>query len=236
VLVVDDRSTNRTVGLALLAELGFTAAPAAGGEEALAMLEERRFDAVLLDCEMPHLDGFETCRRLRLREAAEGPGRRLTVIAVTAHHSPATVVRCLAAGMDDHLTKPFGTAELATVLDRRLGIDGPTPAGGDDLAARLAALKRQDESTGASTVAAFLRQGEDDLATLRRALPEGDGEALAAASHALAGSAGLLGAADLAERASGIATLARRGDLGGCSERLPALERAWEETVERLRE
>ncbi len=230
ILVVDDRGVNRSVGLALLAELGFAAEAVAGGEEALARLEERRFDAVLLDCEMPGVDGFETCHRLRRHEGAEAAERRVPVIAVTGRNGPDDLQRCLAAGMDDRLVKPFGSVELAAVLDHRLGIDGSAPAG-DDLAARLAALERLDETTGESTVAAFLRQGESDLATVRRALPEADREALAAASHALAGSAGLLGAADLAARAADVATAARQGDLAGCSERVPALERAWTETV-----
>lgn len=233
VLVVDDRGVNRAVGLAMLAELGFTAEAAAGGEEALEMLQERRFDAVLLDCEMPGIDGIETCRRLRGREAAAAPGQRLPVIAVTAHRRPEDTARCLAAGMDDRLTKPFGTAELAAVLDRSLGIVAPTPPG-DDLAARLAALRHLDETTGESTVTTFLHQGEEDLATLRHALQKGDGETAAAASHALAGSAGLLGANELAERASEVATLARRGDVDGCRQNLPPLERAWQETARRI--
>ena len=234
ILVVDDRGANRSVGLALLSELGFAAEAVAGGEEALARLREEPFDAVLLDCEMPGLDGFETCRRLRRQEAAGGAGRRLPVIAVTANERPDDVRRCLAAGMDQHLTKPFGTAELAAVLDHRLGIEAAATAG-DDFVARLAALRDQDATTGESTAAAFVRQGTDDVAALRRALPEGDGEALVAASHALAGSAGVLGATDLAERAAEVATLARRGDLGGCAERLPDLERAWNETARRIK-
>jgi len=233
VLVVDDRGVNRAVGLAMLGELGFTAEAAAGGEEALEMLQEGRFDAVLLDCEMPGVDGIETCRRLRAKEAAGEPGRRLPVIAVTAHRRPEDVARCLTAGMDDRLIKPFGTAELAAVLDRSLGFTPPASSG-DELAARLAALRHLDGTTGESTVATFLRQGEEDLARLRRALPEGDGEAAAEAAHALAGSAGLLGAAELAERASEVATLARRGDVGGSRRRLPALERAWRETARRI--
>ena len=233
ILVVDDRSVNRSVALALLAELGFTAEAAVGGEDALETLAQRSFDAVLLDCEMPGLDGFETCRRLRRREATDPPVRRLPVIAVTAHTRPEDTQRCRAAGMDDHLGKPFRTAELAALLDRWLGIEESEP-GADDLDARLAALRRQDEATGEATVAEFLRQGEDDLATVRQALSRADREAAAAAAHALAGSAGLLGAADLAARAGEIATRARAGDLDGCAACLPALERAWRGILERL--
>jgi len=234
VLVVDDRSVNRTVALALLVELGYRADAAAGGEEALAKLEQGGFDAVLLDCDMPGLDGFETCRRLRQREAAEAAARRLPVIAVTAHTRPEDSRSCLAAGMDDHLGKPFRSAELAAVLDHRFGI-AVTPPGEDSFSARLAALRHHDETTGEATVATFLACGEEDLASLRRALADSDAEALATIAHALAGSAGMLGAGELAARASGLASRARDGDLGRCAECLPALEREWSAVAARLR-
>jgi two-component system, sensor histidine kinase len=242
-LVVDDRAVNRSVALALLRELGFESEAAESGEEALTLLAERSFDAVLLDCEMPGLDGYETCVRLRQQEKAAA---RVPVIAITAHTSAEEKEKCRAAGMDDYLAKPFRTSELAAMLDRWLGIEaafarrkpdrkperGPA---GDGFAERLAALKALEETTGQSVVAAFLQQGEADLETLRRALPQEDGKAFAEAAHALAGSAGLMGALDLSAKASELSTLARRGDLLGCAARLPALEESWGFVVGRLR-
>lgn len=81
---------------------------------------------------------------------------------------------------------------------------------------------------------AFLQQGEKDVAAVRRALPQADRKAIAEAAHGLAGSAGMLGANGLAEKAAEIATLARRGDLSGCAARLPALEQTWRDTAVRL--
>ncbi len=242
VLVVDDRGVNRAVAQALLRELGFETEAAESGEKALELLAERPFDAVLLDCEMPALGGCETCARLRRQEAAAASGgRRIPVLAVTAHVQPEEWERCRAAGMDDHVDKPFRTAELAAVLDRWLGIEaalgrrqpGREPAG-DGFEERLASLKVLEETTGRSVVAAFLQQGEADLSTLRLALSQGDLQAFAAAAHALAGSAGLMGALHLSGMASAIATLARRGDLDGCKARLPELEQAWSHTAGRL--
>jgi signal transduction histidine kinase/DNA-binding NarL/FixJ family response regulator len=238
ILVVDDRGANRAVAQALLRELGFAAETVESGEEALAALAERPFHAMLLDCEMPGLDGFETCRRLREREAA-GRLPRLPVIAVTAHTQPEEREACRTAGMDGYLAKPFRTAELAGVLDRCLGIEAtavrpgaepPEPAAGD-LLERLADLA---ERTGRPVAAIFLQQGEKDLATLRSALPQEDPKAMAEAAHALAGSAGMLGITGLAEKAAVIANLARQGDVSGCAAHLPALEQAWRETTERL--
>ncbi|HEX6901404.1 MAG TPA: ATP-binding protein [Thermoanaerobaculia bacterium] len=237
VLVVDDRSPNRAVALTLLRELGFAGEATESGEEALEMLDGGGFHAVLLDCEMPGLDGFETCRLLRQREAADPDRPRLPVIAVTAHTQPEEKERCREAGMNDYLAKPFRTAELAAMLDRWLGIGAPEerrePAG-DDLAERLADLQALEERTGRPIVAAFLRQGERDLAAMRHALPREDRAAVAESAHALAGCAGMMGAAWLAGEAAEISLLARRGDLAGCVERLPPLERAWRELAVRL--
>jgi signal transduction histidine kinase/CheY-like chemotaxis protein len=242
ILVVDDRSANRSVALALLRELGFTAEAVESGEEALALLAERPFHVVLLDCEMPGLDGLETCRRLRRQEASAPHAARIPVIAVTAHTLPEEKEACRAAGMDDYLAKPFRTAELAALLDVRLGIEAEmaglgharSASSGDSFEERLEAVKALEETTGTPVVEVFLQQGEKDLATLRSALPREDREAFAGAAHALAGSAGLFGATSLADRAAELAGLARQGDLSGCAARLPALEQAWRETAERL--
>jgi CheY-like chemotaxis protein len=243
ILVVDDRDTNRTVALALLRELGFTAEAVESGAEALERLAQRPFDAMLLDCEMPGFDGFETCRQWRAQEADRRLPRlpRLPIIAVTAYTEPEEIDACLAAGMDDYLAKPFRIAELAAVLDRWLEVDAAAPPDamprepdGDGLAARLAAWRALEEKTGKPVVADFLRQGEEDLAAVRRALPQEDAQTVAKAAHALSGSAGMLGATALAETAGEIAVLARRGDLSGCAAHLPALEQAWRETAASL--
>jgi len=235
-LVVDDRYVNRAVALALLRELGFEAEAAESGQQALALLAQRPFDAVLLDCEMPGLDGYETCIRLRRQGTAVS---RLPVIAVTAHTHPEEKEKCRAAGMDDHLAKPIRTPQLAALLDRWLGIEEALarrqPEREDDgFEERLASLKVLEQSTGRSVVTAFLQQGEADLSTLRLALPQGDLEAFAGAAHALAGSAGLMGAVHLSNLASELANRARRRDLDGCRERLPELEQAWSLVAGRL--
>jgi CheY-like chemotaxis protein len=190
---------------------------------------------VLLDCEMSGLDGYATCRRLRERE---GEGRHTVVVAVTAHAQAGERERCLAAGMDDYLTKPFRGEELAAVLDRWLAIDRSPSHSAARLAARLAALDRLGEATGEPmrerVDAAFLDQASRDFATMLRALVHRDGESLAAAAHALGGSAGMLGAVELAARCAELETLARRQDLAACGSRLAAVEQAYRAVAERL--
>jgi CheY-like chemotaxis protein len=237
--VVDDHPVNRLVAVAQLTQLGYAADAAEDGEMALDALAQEPYDAVLLDCEMPRLDGYETCRRLR---QSEGGGRRTWVIALTAHTAAEDRERCLAAGMDDHLAKPVRAEDLAAALQRRLaGAAGPgtlPAAESDRLEERLAALARLGEETGEDlleqVVESFLQQGARDLGTLRQALARGDGGALAAAAHSLAGSAGILGATGLAVASAGLEELARQGDLAACEPRLEPVEQAYRSIARRL--
>jgi CheY-like chemotaxis protein len=239
VLVVDDDPVNRIVATAQIQELGYAADSAGGGEAALALLAREPYDAVLLDCEMPELDGYETCRRLRRREEE---GRRTPVIALTAHTAAADRERCLAAGMDDHLGKPVRSGDLAATLERWLNGAGrqppPAAASAEPIEERLAALARLGEAAGedllAEVVGSFLQQGKKELAAMREALARGDGAALASAAHSLAGSSGILGAAGLAAGCAGLEELARRGDLAACGARLEPVEQAWRQAADRV--
>jgi signal transduction histidine kinase/CheY-like chemotaxis protein/HPt (histidine-containing phosphotransfer) domain-containing protein len=241
ILVVDDHSANRSVALALLRRFGYKADAVESGEEALAFLAENPCDAVLLDLEMVGLDGFETCRRLRSQETAGGPAARTPVIALSAHTSEEERAKCFAAGMDGFLPKPFRTGELAAALDLWTGIEvsaAPAPPVTESLEERLAALKSLESKTGepvlAKVVEAFLRQGETDLAAMQRALPQGDGETVAAAAHSLAGSSAILGAAELAQCAGELSRLARQGELGTCTPRLAKVEVEFRAIAQRL--
>ena len=114
-LVVEDNEINRHVLLAQLAALGFAADAVPDGEEGLAALEHGAYDAVLMDCQLPGVDGYDTTRRLRRREKS---GLHTPVIAVTAHAMKGEREKCLAAGMDDYITKPVVLEQLAELLDR----------------------------------------------------------------------------------------------------------------------
>ena len=230
VLVVDDHPVNRILALPQLQELGYLADTAPSGQAALDLLAQRSYDAVLLDCAMPEIDGYETCRRLRARE---GEGRRTPVIAVTAFARDNVEEKCLAAGMDDFLGKPYRVEDLAAKVDLWVGIGpaAPDSRDGERLDERLAALQRLGEKHGeavlAQVVEAFLGQGARDLAAMAQALGEADGEAVAAAAHSLRGSSGILGAAELAARCAELEALARQGDLAACGPRLQVVEREY---------
>ena len=118
-LVVDDNPVNALVATSVLELFGLTSDVAEDGEQALALLGQRSYAAVLMDCLMPRLDGLETTRRWRAVEQAGGRAR-LPIIALTANAAPGERERCLQAGMDDFITKPYEQKQLAAVLQRHL--------------------------------------------------------------------------------------------------------------------
>ncbi|QIG44851.1 response regulator [Nocardioides anomalus] len=120
VLVVDDGEVNQLVAAGILQHLGYAADAAHDGEQAVRLVAERTYDAVLMDVQMPVLDGYAATRRIR---ELEGATRRTPVIAMTASASTEERERCLAAGMDDYLTKPISRADVAAKLSRWV----PTP-------------------------------------------------------------------------------------------------------------
>jgi PAS domain S-box-containing protein len=126
ILVVDDVDLNRELMLAMLSKYGCEVEIAEDGVEALGALDVKSFDLVLMDCQMPVMDGFAATRAIR---AQAGPAATLPIVALTASAQPEHLARCRAAGMDDHLTKPLSPRALEDVLQRYLGdaISDPTP-------------------------------------------------------------------------------------------------------------
>ena len=114
VLVVDDTEPVRLVTAAMLKELGCVVSLAASGQEALDKVEDEHFDLILMDCQMPRMDGLETTRRL----IARYPDRALQVVAITAHTTPRDEQMSAAAGMKAHIKKPYGMEQLRALLLR----------------------------------------------------------------------------------------------------------------------
>ncbi|WP_296920008.1 response regulator [Thiohalocapsa sp.] len=141
ILVAEDNPTNQKVALSMLKRLGYRADAVANGREALKALQLIPYDLVLMDVQMPEMDGLEATRRFRALEA--GTGRRLPIIAMTAHASTADRDRCLAAGMDDFVTKPVQRESLGRTLAARLPAPGSAQAGTRQASAADAAASMQ---------------------------------------------------------------------------------------------
>ena len=116
ILLVEDNPTNQQVVTLFLSHDGHSVTIAESGGESLALVERERFDVILMDVQMPDMDGYLTTREIRLRERETG--ERVPIIALTAHAFEADRARCFEAGMDEFLTKPINMNELRRILDR----------------------------------------------------------------------------------------------------------------------
>lgn len=217
ILVVEDHPTNRELAQAMLDRLGQTVCLAENGEVALEHLAQEPFDLVLMDMQMPVLDGLETTRRWRHRETPDGP--RLPIIAMTANAMPEDQRRCREAGMDDVLCKPFTRDDLYRTLHQVLTRPGATDGGPrpDVLPPRaptplsVAAAKplldadtltSLEESLGHDTLRdlteRFIERLEERHARMAESLAREDRIDLAEAAHALKGAAASMGCTGLA--------------------------------------
>jgi signal transduction histidine kinase/DNA-binding response OmpR family regulator len=125
-LLAEDNLVNQTVARKILESAGWRVDVAGHGLEAVLAVGRNAYDAVLMDCQMPEMDGFEAAREIRKREA-EGGRPRLPIVAMTANAMQGDRERCLAAGMDDYVAKPVQRTELLNVLERWTGVVSATP-------------------------------------------------------------------------------------------------------------
>ncbi|MDQ1479585.1 MAG: hypothetical protein QOI44_446, partial [Actinomycetota bacterium] len=225
-LLVEDNSMNQLVATKLLTKLGYEVAVAGNGIEALQAMNDAEYDAVLMDCQMPEMDGYAATREIRRRE---GETRRTPVIAMTAAAMQGDREACLAAGMDDYLTKPIRPDSLAEMLNRWVTPNEPPTTiqseaimSGDAAALldpeRLAMLRDLDDGDGALLAAIANEFSADALRQverLREALSEGDPQAVERAAHSIKGSSANLGATRLAEITGHLESLGRGRALGG---------------------
>ena len=194
ILVVDDSEIVRRVTVDLLRSLGHEAEAAAGGDAALAALRQAPIDLVLLDCQMPEMDGFEVARRIRASEV--GSAARVVIVAFSAGAPEIYRGECLAAGMDDCLAKPIDGAALDTVLTTWLGAASAAEAGASTPLdrARLAELAGSSPATVRRYGDLFVREAREVIRAVGAAAAgEGVG-ALPAVAHRARGAAAYIGA------------------------------------------
>jgi PAS domain S-box-containing protein len=195
VLVVEDNVVNQKVAVGLLEKLGCRVDVAANGREAVTMLVQLAYDMILMDCQMPEMDGFAATAAIREREASTG--HHVPIIAMTANAMQGDRERCLTAGMDDYLAKPIAADALYAVMAqwRPEGEAAPAETRVPPMELKAAlALAEGDRDLLAELMAVLLAECPGQLATLRRALQHGDAHQLERTAHSLKGALGAVGA------------------------------------------
>jgi CheY-like chemotaxis protein len=245
ILLAEDNAVNQKVALRILGQMGYRADLAANGLEAIEAVERQTYDVVLMDVQMPELDGFEASREINRRWPGE---RRPRLVAMTANAMEGDRELCMAAGMDDYVAKPVRVEELVAALGRcrPRGGAGPRasaepggavvpaaagaliPAGSIDRAAFDRLTTTMDGAFVAELIDTFMEDARGLITTLRRSLAAADRDAFRRAAHSLKSTSESLGATDLANLARELETIGRSGVLSDVGNRVEQLAAQYE--------
>jgi PAS domain S-box-containing protein len=236
VLVAEDNRVNQQVVISQLRKLGHTAVAVGNGLEALAALDEIDYDAVLMDCQMPEMDGYEAATIIRGRRKS----KTLPIIAMTANAMAGDRERCLDAGMDDYIAKPFKVEQLAQVLSR-VSLDAETAPSAEPSPDVLdESVLDELRSIGADreflpkVIALYLEDAPGCIDALRRAIAARDDEAMWRAAHAFKGTCANVGARRLVDLCAAIEKEGRNGTSRGAPVLFEALESEFREAAAAL--
>ena len=243
VLIAEDNSVNQQVALGQLKQLGYTADAVPNGLAVLKALEHTHYDIILMDCQMPEMDGYEATRRIRARWGNFPPPY---IIAMTAHAMHGDSEKCLAAGMDDYVSKPvlleafaaaLGRAGVKTALPNNnrsgAGTGGVQPKSESALCKKtLQDLKELGSDMGASFFPQLLETFQHDalehLAALRSAITGGETARLRGEAHALKGASLTIGAQGMADICQQLEKLGTAKSVEGAPEELARLDREFD--------
>jgi signal transduction histidine kinase/DNA-binding response OmpR family regulator len=237
ILVAEDNAVNQMLARRLLEKLGAVVTIAETGAAAIEELATRSFDIVLMDCQMPILDGYEATQRIRAGAAGAGV-RDIPIIALTAHALSGDRQRCLDAGMNDYLTKPIDPAALRSKLESllapALAQEPPARANANPHPSAIfdvAALRNRvgaDDDFLQELIGVFTATMEERILTLLIAVDRDDAAAIATEAHAIKGAAANVDAHSLAAAAAALEKSARKGLIVAVE--IETLRTAWQET------
>ncbi len=238
ILLAEDNAVNQKVALRLLERLGYRADVAANGLEAVAAVQRQPYDVVLMDVQMPEMDGLEASRRIK--RGADG-AMVPRIIALTADAMQGDREKCLAAGMDDYITKPIHVEALVAALARTRPQSDPKEP--EPEAAPVIDLKKFAEfreAMGADFIGEILAVFHEDapelLRALQQALDAGDAELFRRSAHSLKSNSAAFGALTLAELARELEGLGKEGSLGGTEDKVARALTEYQRVQQALKE
>ncbi len=238
ILLAEDNAVNQKLALRLLQQMGYRADVAGNGLEAIEAIERQTYDVVLMDVQMPEMDGLEASRQITRRWP---PDRRPRIIAMTANAMQGDREMCLAAGMDDYLTKPIRVAELVGALSR----SQPRPAEGDktdmsppviDTATLEGLVATTDAAFVAELLSAFFDDAPQLIASLKQAAADHNAEAFRRAAHSIKSTSANFGATNLSALAKELEMMGKAGHLEGAGAKIERLAAEYKQAERALRE
>ena len=241
VLLAEDNPVNQQVAVAMLVKRGHEVFVVSNGREAVDAVRERDYDVVLMDIQMPEMDGFEATQAIR----AMDKGKQLPIIGLTAHALSGERERCLSRGMSDYLAKPFKAHELFSLVEGSAEgkVAPPEPASATATAPpvdlegfRMTLREAGAEQALYSIIDTFVRQGPDRLAALAAAAASGNGGEMAKAAHVYRGAAATIGARELAGLLERVETTARAGEIDAAKEAFELVSPVAHSVTEYLRQ
>jgi CheY-like chemotaxis protein len=234
VLLAEDNRVNQTLATTMLSKRGHRVTVAMHGLDALDKLASEDFDVVLMDVQMPEMDGIAATHAIREKEA--GASRRIPIIAMTAHAMAGDRERCLEAGMDDYVSKPIDPSELFGALSRVLEGSGETKPE-VSVYDRTLALHHvgEDPEILAQLVTMFLEQGPERMARVEAAFARGDAAALEHEAHSLKGTAATMGMGTLRDAAYRVERIGGSGSVEGAAAAVAEMTAAMAAVVQVLR-
>ena len=230
ILLAEDNAVNQKVAVRLLEKRGHTIVVADDGKQAIAIHEQERFDLVLMDVQMPEMDGFEATAAIRQRE--EATGIHIPIVAMTANAMKGDRERCLEEGMDAYISKPLRSKDLFEVVEGAVAIptetqmDTPEEQLPDEVIDKVAALDciDGDEELLREMVEIFLDDCPKLLNDIRQAVTGRDSESLHRSAHTLKGSVGNFSASAAYEAALKLEMMGRSGNVAHAEEAYSVLE------------
>ena len=246
ILLVEDNVTNQKVALGILERLGYRADAVMNGREAIPALENIPYNLVIMDCQMPEMDGYETTQEIR-DPCSAVLDHNVPIIALSAHALAGEQQKCIKAGMNDYLSKPVDSMALANAVEKWLAqTETLEPSGtkakklngskkvfdGKDLLHRL----MDDKNLAKEAINAFIDCFPHELVTLKDAIARGDSTEIALRAHTIKGGAGNISAHALMEIAAKMENTVKAGDLKKVSALMPQLKKQHDTLLQALKQ